>query len=312
MVLTFILINGGGLTKLNNMDILLTGASGFLGTVIQNELFKEKVISVGRVNSDVLWDLSTTTDQELPAIDLVIHAAGKAHSVPKTKEEKEQFFNVNVSGTKNLLDKLEKNLPKAFVFISSVSVYGKSTGICIDENTPLLATDAYGQSKIQTEELVINWCKQHTVICTIFRLPLIIGKNAPGNLGAMIKGIDKGYYLNIAGGKARKSMVLATDVAKTILKSSKIGGIYNLTDGVHPSFEMLSTAIAKNRKKNKPLNVPEWLIYPVAKLGDLLGEKAPLNSSKLKKITTDLTFDDNKARRFINWNPNPVLHNISF
>ena len=57
---------------------------------------------------------------------MVIHAAGKAHSVPKTAFEKQQFYDINVLGTQNLLAGFEKiGLPKQFVFISSVAVYEK-------------------------------------------------------------------------------------------------------------------------------------------------------------------------------------------
>lgn len=134
-----------------------------------------------------------------------------------------------------------------------------------------------------------------------------MGPDAPGNLGAMIKGIQKGYYFNIAGGKAKKRMVLAEDVAKNILKVAEIGGIYNLNDGYHPSFSELSNHIAFQLGKGKTMNMPLWLARIIANFGDLLGNKVPLNTNKLKKITSDLTFDDSKAREAFGWNPTPVL-----
>jgi nucleoside-diphosphate-sugar epimerase len=123
----------------------------------------------------------------------------------------------------------------------------------------------------------------------------------------MVRGIKKGYYFNIAGGKAKKSMVLAFDVAKTILKVAKIGGIYNLTDGYHPSIEEFSNYISFQLGNDKPRNIPFWFASIVSKFGDLFGSKAPLNTRKLKKITADLTFNDNKARETFGWNPTLVL-----
>ena len=123
----------------------------------------------------------------------------------------------------------------------------------------------------------------------------------------MIKGIQKGYFFNIGRGSAKKSMVLAEDVAKVILDVAKIGGIYNLTDGYHPTFAELSNNISFQLGKNKPMNIPNWFAVIVAKIGDLIGNKAPLNTNKLKKITSDLTFDDSKARNAFGWNPTPVL-----
>jgi nucleoside-diphosphate-sugar epimerase len=291
------------------MEILLTGASGFLGRAVVKELEKNNILkSLSRVSGDYQFSL----EKEIPIFnqkfDLVIHAAGKAHSVPKSEVEKKQFFDVNVTGTENLLKGLEKiGVPKQFVFISSVSVYGQETGNNIDENHLLDAKDAYGLSKIEAEGIVEKWCKRRNVICTILRLPLLVGENPPGNLGAMLKAIGKGYYCNIGGGKARKTMVLAQDVAAFIQIASSVGGIYNLTDGHHPSFKELSSAISRFTNKKKPYNLPLIIAKAIGLVGDLLGEKAPINSLKIKKITSDLTFDDSKARNLLKWKPEPVL-----
>jgi nucleoside-diphosphate-sugar epimerase len=291
------------------MDILLTGASGFLGKHIYGELKDHgNIVTLSRVGSNINVNL----DRDIPKLeylDLIVHAAGKAHSVPKTELEIKSFFDVNLKGTENLLKALEKLavLPGFFVFISSVAVYGLDSGTKINENTVLQAKDPYGLSKIAAEELILSWCALNNVVCTILRLPLLVGKNPPGNLGAMIKGIKKGYYFNIAGGEARKSMVLASDVAKLIPKVAKIGGIYNLTDRNHPSFFELSTSIAQQLHKSKPINIPLWLAKIMAHTGDLFGAKAPINTNKLKKITSDLTFDDSHAQNKLGWNPTAVL-----
>jgi nucleoside-diphosphate-sugar epimerase len=292
------------------MICLLAGGTGFLGYFISKAISENNILVTLSRN---IGQYSICLDQKVPIFsekfDLVIHSAGKAHSVPKTSLEKQAFFDVNFKGTQNLLHGLEesKSLPKAFIFISSVAVYGRDNGVNISEDAPLLAKDPYGLSKIQAEQLVLDWCKKYNVICTILRLPLLAGQNPPGNLGAMIKGIQKGYYFNIAGGKAKKSMVLAEDVARSILKVAEIGGIYNLTDGYHPSFAELSNHISIQLGKGKPMNMPFWFAMIVAKFGDFLGNKVPLNTDKLKKINSDLTFNDSKAREAFAWNPTPVL-----
>jgi nucleoside-diphosphate-sugar epimerase len=138
-------------------------------------------------------------------------------------------------------------------------------------------------------------------------LPLLVGLNAPGNLGAMVNAIEKGYYFNIGGGGAIKSMILAKDVARFIPLVAPIGGIYNLTDGIHPNFRELSTAISVKKNKKKPFNLPLRLAKILGFLGDLLGSRSPINSSKVNKITSTLTFDDSKARAIENWKPQSVL-----
>jgi nucleoside-diphosphate-sugar epimerase len=292
------------------MKILLTGASGFLGRSISKQLSNKHnfIYSLSKTSGDYKISLSEDVPNFEQNFELVIHTAGKAHKTPNTKFEVQEIYNVNVNGTSNLLIGLEKTvLPQQFVFISSVSVYGLEFGLNIREEHELLAKDSYGLSKIKAEKLIYEWCKKHKIICTILRLPLVVGANPPGNLGAMIKAIKRGYYFNIAGGKTKKSMVLIDDVAKNILKAAKVGGVYNLTDGYHPSFVEISNLISKQLKKNNSLNIPMWIAKIISYVGNLMGTKALLNTNKLNKIRSDLTFDDSKAKEAFSWMPSPVL-----
>lgn len=293
--------------------VLLTGANGFLGREIIKTLEdKLEFTTLSRNSGDYQVCLDKETPNFKDNFNLVIHAAGKAHSIAKTENQKQEFFEINVIGTQNLLLGLERsNVPDFFVFISSVSVYGEDFGYNIDEEHILGAKDPYGLSKIEAEKIIMRWCAKNNVICTILRLPLLVGPSPPGNLGAMIRAIEKGYYFNIGGGKARKSMVLAKDVASFIQQVVPVGGIFNLSDGFNPNFNELSLAISQNRKKRKPLNLPNTMAIFMGKLGDLLGPNAPINSLKVKKINSDLTFSDNKARRLLNWTPQSVIDYIN-
>lgn len=295
------------------MEVLLTGSNGFLGNYLSDKLSNYcTVYSLSRIKATYNYSLDENTPVFDRSFDLIIHAAGKAHSVPKTAIEKSEFHKVNVLGTSNLLKGLENTvLPKQFVFISSVSVYGLEEGLNITEEFPLDAKDPYGLSKIEAEELVQKWCIQNNVVCTILRLPLVVGVNPPGNLGSMLKALNKGYYFNIGGGNARKSMVLARDVAAFISVVAPVGGVYNLTDGYHPSFRELSSAIMINSKKGKPINLPLKIAQIVGVFGDIFGLKFPINSKKISKITTNLTFDDSKARKRLNWAPQLVIDYVS-
>jgi len=289
-------------------NYLLTGASGFLGKYIFDFLKQSnsKTITLGRASfNNIICDLSSTIPFFPTQIDIVVHAAGKAHIVPKTEAERKDFFDVNLHGTENLCAALEKleTKPRSFVFISTVAVYGVETGENISEAHPLAGNTPYALSKIQTEYFLQNWCSKHAVKLSILRLPLIAGKNPPGNLGAMIRGIRSGKYFNIDGGSAKKSIVMAEDVAKCIPTIAEHAGIYNLTDGYHPSFAELSATIAKQMGKPSPKNIPGWVAKSIALVGNILGSKAPINTDKLKKITAPLTFDDTQAQTRFGWKP---------
>jgi nucleoside-diphosphate-sugar epimerase len=144
------------------MKYLLTGASGFLGNYLIRNVakFNHELITLGRSSSnDIICDLSHKIPKfEKQSIEVVIHAAGKAHCFDKNKKNQLDFELVNVNGTKNILKALDNQLETIshFVFISSVSVYGLNTGIMIDENHPLRGSSDYAKSKIKAEEIVRN------------------------------------------------------------------------------------------------------------------------------------------------------------
>lgn len=294
-------------------NILLTGAQGFLGKYIQKSLTSAgyNVDTLGRgKDNTVICDLS----KSLPALTqpyyAVVHAAGKAHMVPKSEEEKKAFFDVNLEGTRRLLTALENlpQLPQTFVFISTIGVYGLSIGENIGETHSLAAIDPYGQSKIQAEVLVREWCTKNHVNYFSLRLPLISGANAPGNLGSMRKAIQKGYYFRIGKGSARKSIVLASDVADFIpsLFNKTQSGEYNLTDGIHPTFAQIEDKMAQSLGKKVNIVIPALIARTISIVGSFI-PKFPLNSRQYSKITSPLTFSDQKARTVLGWNPNSFL-----
>ncbi len=293
-----------------NMDVLLTGYNGFLGSVILNKLSDNhlQICKVGRSkDADVKLDL-TSDLPKMPVADMVVHCAGKAHLVPKNAVERNLFFEINFEGTRKLCEAIELSgfLPKTFVFISTIAVYGLSEGSQVNEDSKLVGVTPYASSKIKAEQYLHDWGSKNNINILILRLPLIVGTNAPGNLYKIIKGIQNGNYFSIGGGKARKSMVLASDVADLICRAKTFRGIYNLTDGYHPRFAELESMICEQLKKPKPFNMPLGLAKIIGKIGDLI-PLFPVNTDTINKITQDLTFSDLKARHELGWNPSRVI-----
>lgn len=269
------------------------------------------VHTIGLTDED---DIKINMAKEVPPInthyDVVLHAAGKAHVVPRTEEEKKVFYDVNYQGTVNLCKALEAaGIPRALVFISTVAVYGCEFGEGITEDHPLDGTSPYAESKRMAEEYLTDWCKKQGVVLGILRPSLLAGRRAPGNLGAMVAGIEKGFYFNIAGGKVRKSVLMAEDIARLLPLLEEKGGVYNVCDTYQPTFGEISCSVAKQLGKRKPISIPYWMAWCMAKVGDLLGSKAPINSYKLEKMTKSLTFSNEKARRELGWEPLDVLGN---
>jgi nucleoside-diphosphate-sugar epimerase len=300
------------LIKNLHMRLLFTGCSGFLGQAILPLLKKKYEVSTlgSRASMDYTVDLSKEVPVFSTGFDVVLHAAGKAHSTPASHEESEFFFKVNTQGTQNLCKALETNLPKDFIFISTVAVYGAEKGMNIGETHPLEGTTPYALSKIEAEAFLVDWCKKHNINLSILRPPLIAGKNPPGNLGSMIKAIKFGRYFRIENGSAQKSILHANDIALLIPKLIENGGIYNVCDNKHPSFLQLEKVIVKQLKLKQPKSIPLWFAKCIAKVGDIMGPNAPINSIKLKKLTESLTFSNQKARKELNWEPLDVIENF--
>lgn len=309
------------------MKLLLTGYPGFLASSIK-EWFETKgwevdtlgllpfPEGVSQSGTHIVCNLVNEVPQ-LPGsrYDLVIHAAGKAHVVPKTEAERKSFFDVNVTGTEHLLAALQKVPPKSIVLISSVAVYGKETGIMIREDAPLLADSPYGKSKILAEGLIRDTPFPEEVVRGIVRLPLIAGKDAPGNLGSMIKAIRKGIYFNVAGGKAVRSVVLKEDIAPFLLELSRYGGTYNFTDGRGITYRELDQKIHEQVSCPKRPGLPYCLAWLIALGGEILGfvlrRSMPLDFYRLDKLVSDLTFDGSKATREIPFSPRHVIDHIN-
>ena len=293
------------------MKLLFTGASGFLGQNVKPILEKQyEVKTLGLAGDDIVSNIAHDIPEISETFDVVFHAAGKAHIVPKTPEEKQAFFDVNYQGTVNLCKALEKSsLPKAFIFVSTVAVYGVEFGANISEEHPLKGETPYALSKIQAEQYLTEWCAKNNVKLGIIRPSLIAGPNAPGNLGAMVNGIKTGKYLSIGSGTARKSVLMVQDIANLIPKLVEKGGVYNVCDDVQPSFRELEIIISKQLNKKQPKAIPFFVAKAMALVGDLLGSKAPINSLKLKKITESLTFSNEKAKKELGWQPINVLDN---
>jgi nucleoside-diphosphate-sugar epimerase len=300
---------------------LLTGYPGFLGSQLYRQLqnrYELFTLGLGNAQSErhAIADLS----RGLPGIrdlrfDLVIHAAGAAHVRGPCAEDNDVFHSVNYLGTLNLLRALDEltEAPRAFVLISSVSVYGREQGDRIAESASLDAADSYGRSKIRAEEAVLSWHRPET-IKGILRLPLVVGRRPPGNLGRMLSAIVKGRYCNVAGGKAKRSLVWIEDVGPFVGRLATRGGIYNLTDGQDVTFADLSRRLCACVGRKASPSLPGWVARALARGGDAVGRltrrEVPFDSQVFRKMTTDLTFSCEKAMTDFHWQPTPVLSRL--
>jgi GlcNAc-P-P-Und epimerase len=299
---------------------LVTGGSGFLGRHVVDALV-ERGEDVTVLALDTLPGRPTiVADLGSGPVDLpgepfrrVYHLAGLAHVEPHSEEERQRFFAVNLGGTRSLLESLERSagLPESLLLVSTVAVYGIEAGSLLDESTERLARDPYGLSKLQAEDAVVEWGARHGVRTSIVRLPLIAGPRAPGNLGKMVRALRSRRYVGVGKGSARRSLVRVADVVATLPRVADEGGVFHLTDGHHPSFAELETALARALGRGQPLHVPLPLARLLAACGNAVeavsGGRAHFNMRALSKMTSSLTFSDQRARQALGWAPKRVV-----
>src|SRR5690554_6631976 len=106
-------------------SVLFTGASGFLGNNILSYLQMQFDVKTMGLSPEDTYNvnIATTVPVLNHTFDVVLHAAGKSHVIPKSKEEEKLFFDINYQGTVNVCRALESSgIPKAFIFISTVAV----------------------------------------------------------------------------------------------------------------------------------------------------------------------------------------------
>ncbi len=304
---------------------LVTGAGGFLGRFVVRALRKQgrevTVLDLAPVEAlpTLVADLAAgPPDLRELHFHEVYHLAGLAHRVPRTKEEARRFYEVNCKGTQHLLEGLAGSaLPQGgLLLVSTVAVYGVDEGTGIDEDHPRAAKDPYGRSKRMAEDAVLEWGRTHGIRTAIIRPPLVAGPGVPGNLGAMIQGLQTGKYLRIAGGQARRSVVNADELAAILPAALLQGGIYHLTDGVHPAFRDLEQAMCAQFGRKEPVNLCRPAAFMLGKAMDLAqrltGKHMPVDSRRLGKMMQTLTFDDTRARRELGWNSTPVVERMGW
>ena len=282
-------------------SILLTGHTGFLGSVIYQSLAKEFIIyTLGRSEDcdyrvDFLnWDGKLELKH---SIDAIVHVAGLAHGKSNSDSD---MTKVNLESTKCLKHIADKCQISAFVYISSTAIYGREYGLEIREDEKLQLRTNFARTKFQSENSILNRGKAKDSL--IIRLPLVIGPNSVGNLGKLLASIQSSKHIFLKGNKARKSLVFASDVASFISNwlryDKKKSGIVNLTSGEAPTFNWIENSIRQYTGVKFFFTFPVGLIWKIiVAIKHHLGISIPI----LGKIFYPLTFSDQLARTKFNY-----------
>jgi nucleoside-diphosphate-sugar epimerase len=301
------------------MNVVVTGASGWIGRQLLEELFSagHSGVAVSRHPIGKLppcWQwrerqsfLGVRVLRE--AFDAVVHLEAKHHAPSPSLADCAEFVRVNVEGTEEWLRWCtECEIPK-FVYFSSIKAVGSSVR-CQDESADSLPSAPYGQSKRDAECRVQRWAELGDRSALILRPAVVYGPGTTANIFAMVRAIDRGLFF-LAGENANvKSLVALRNVTGAVVhllpQMSAGWEIYHLVDRSSHSVREIAGMIARRLgRAETPRTLPLPVLRLAATVGDLLARAGidllPISSSRLEALieTTHFSADKLRASGFV-------------
>ncbi len=284
--------------------ILITGGAGFIGSHIAEELIKNKAkvtvldnFSTGNINNlkktfpqiNIIYgDIanSFTCFSATKNIDTVFHLAALA-SVKQSIQYPKICDEININGTKNLLEECRKNKVKTFIFSSSAAVYGNKNEQC-NENDKLNPLSPYAKSKIEGEQLCKRYSDDYKINTACLRYFNVYGERQDPNgeyaavVAKFMNNLKNNKPITIFGdGKQTRDFIHVSKVVQANLKiamqDSLNGEKINIATG--KSIDLLELL---NNLEKETLNKRVDLLFKPARKGDILHSIA--NCTKYTKL----------------------------
>ena len=294
------------------MKITIIGASGFVGSRLiellrqtnyeilnidkQQSPFYPEITTIANVlDKDKITSLLSKTDTVI-----LLAAEHKDNVVPTSL-----YYDVNVEGTRNVLNAMDKNEVRSIIYVSTVAIYGLNK-INPTEEHPADPFNHYGKSKWQAEEVLREWYSKDSQnrSLTIIRPTVIFGERNRGNVYNLLKQIASGKFLMVGKGRNYKSMAYVGNVVDFIkfnIEKNKPGyQVFNYIDKPDLSMNELVAQVEKSLNKKIPsTHYPYWLGmlggYCFDILAAIIRKPLTISSVRVKKFCATTQFDSAKA-----------------
>ena len=297
------------------MNILLTGATGFVGSRLGKALHsKPNVTLTAAVRRRVeipadhiveIQGLDARTDWSTALVSqqVVIHTAARAHIMKdEVADPLAEYRRVNVDGTLNLARQSAAAGVKRFIFISSIKVNGDKTPLgrpFTVDHTPA-PEDAYSMSKWEAEQALQKLASETGIEVVIIRPPLVYGPGVKGNFANMSKLVAKGVPLPLGAINNQRSLVAVDNLVDLITvcidHPAATNQVFLAGDGQNLSTTELLRGISRAMGKSvRLIPVPSSLLM----LGATLFGKKAIAQRLLGSLQVDITM----ARNLLGWEP---------
>ncbi|MEI6411932.1 MAG: NAD-dependent epimerase/dehydratase family protein [Bacteroidota bacterium] len=229
---------------MNKKNILVTGASGFIGSLFIEEY--SNLFSISKVSLQE----KKIEEIDFSGIDTVLHLAGKVHEMTPIADK--VYFDINEHLTLNFAKEAKSAGVNHFIFISTIKVYGEKQLInsTISLQTLPVPDEPYGASKYAAEQGLLE-LQSDLFKISILRIPLVYGKGVKGNLLKLLKLAQKPFPLPFKGIENERSLLYVRNlnafISTIILQGSE--GIFLVADTIPMSTEKIIQTIRLQMKK---------------------------------------------------------------
>jgi nucleoside-diphosphate-sugar epimerase len=297
------------------MKVLVTGASGFVGSALCGHLIERGLTTIGivrhipgnpvpGVDYQIVSGLSESElwEEILVGVDVVVHCAARAHVMGDSEIDPLAVYReVNVEGTRCLAKQAVSYGIKRFIYISSIKVNGEGTsGHPFKADDIAAPEDSYGISKWEAEQVLQKISSNSKLEIVIIRPPLVYGPRVRANFLKLMRLVKSGLPLPLGAIRNIRSFVALDNLVDLILTClhhpAAIDQTFLVSDGDDLSTPELLRRIAKAFEKPLRLIPISVLLLRTAAL--LLGKK-----DISQRLCGSLQIDIGKAKQLLGWTP---------
>lgn len=298
------------------MNILITGAFGFVGTNLSkaikansnHHLIAVDVFQPENHAYDEYFDWDSLNSLDWNSIDIIIHLAGKAHDTKNVTND-QIYFEINLGLTQQIFYYFLKSKAKNFIFFSSVkAIADQVLGEELTEQEVPHPKTAYGMSKLAAEQFIQDHKLTEDKQVYILRPCMIHGPGNKGNLNLLYNTVHKGIPWPLGSFENKRSFTSIENlifVITCILDYNIDSGTYQIADDEAISTNRLVELVAEslhNKPKIRKLN--KKMIQVLARLGDFI--HLPLNTERLQKLTESYVVSNEKIKNALGIEKMPV------
>lgn len=280
----------------------ITGASGFIGRRLCAELtakghpisqlLRTPGGSSAPGGSTVVGDLahSPALRELVRGAHFVVHAAAYVHRRARGASEDRLVYEVNLEGTRRLLEACRSEASAPFVILlSSVAVFGPTRHL-VDEDQPCNPRTAYARSKLEAEQALLSEIEKGALRGCVLRPCSVFGDGCPGNLALLARCIRAGVLPLVDGGRNRRSLTHVSTVVDAIQwmasrERDANGQVFILADDQSYQIASIADWIARSESRRPwKIPVPGALLRPALGRLDACSRYLPLELPSLVSL----------------------------